>query len=572
MSLISIAVGHGGLGIHSALTQYAVDHVARLKSCAATSPQCQGGDTTAIACALERLYFKGDDGVDKGSLHPLSIVMPLGIDLDTFESANSCRRIRNAWSGAGSISGQGGFSERPAGWSYADDSVLNMPGASHDIWSRGSFNAALHRAEICDIIRKYVEETDILSGFLSFGSLGGGSGSGIGSYLSKLFADQYPKTLHVPIAIAPFSHGESGSQSLNMTLALSYYQEYCDGIILLQNDQQQEMCEQLFGGDSTSFNSFNEVCALNLFHGLRPPSSTCPISGGIRFHRPLHYITDGLCSYPSLKILNLHLMPLDRLDGSKNGSENVQQMVNQLADTLKADPTLGYCSTNEKVLFSPKEFTTQENLGHATKSNITSKEQIAIQDFCGYEKTAIKQTEAMNRFKTLSGVPVKSPDCQHIEVTEKGISSTATSGAEVTTASTVSFKLIKTNGKKRTNVTKYNIVAGIQLNIGGPLQESINLVDLYQDVLFWKYSTRPIQVIVRFQKIRLYRHHIAQLMLDLSGIRSHRFPIVRQFCHSWILLRQPRKCCMPQMPIYINTLNTDWNGMKSSTVLAMSRK
>lgn len=268
-----------------------------------------------------------------------------------------------------------------------------------------------------------------------------------------------------------------------------------DGIILLQNDCHRSLCEHLSGGNNKALNAINEVYALNLFHSLRPPATTCPISEIVKFHRPLDYITDGLCSYPSLKLLNLDMLPHKMLEEVNKDSLSLQQMASQLADTLKADPTLGDRLTNEKVSVLAKELNFQV-VPDSTKSRCTTGpvDQVLIQDFSGYKITNINQNQTTIKFMNAKCTPVMIPVLPNMGIMENGISRRRFPGCDVKATTTETFKLIKTVGKKRSNIIKYNVVAALQLNMGGLLREDINLADLYQDVLFWQHSTRPIQV------------------------------------------------------------------------------
>lgn len=45
---------------------------------------------------------------------------------------------------------------------------------------------------LIDAVRKEIETYDQLGGFLLFGSIAGGSGSGIGSYISEILRDEFP--------------------------------------------------------------------------------------------------------------------------------------------------------------------------------------------------------------------------------------------------------------------------------------------------------------------------------------------------------------------------------------------
>ena len=53
-------------------------------------------------------------------------------------------------------------------------------------------HGAEYHDKICDTIRKAVEMCDCLHGFLLMHSLGGGTGSGLGTATLKMLADYYP--------------------------------------------------------------------------------------------------------------------------------------------------------------------------------------------------------------------------------------------------------------------------------------------------------------------------------------------------------------------------------------------
>ncbi|EDO08061.1 Tubulin/FtsZ family GTPase domain protein [Babesia bovis T2Bo] len=513
MSLISIVIGNGGLGVHSSLTQYAADYVELLKTKADDLHEI---DSHIFRSALEKMYFIEKPNANDVELNPRSMVLALDNESTTSSHLNSCRRLQSfkecsdAQHSNGTKLSDKGNKVLTKPWSYLEKYILNIPESSSKIWSRGHFNAKSEGSNIRDVIRHLVEDVDSLSGFMSFASLGGGSGSGMGSYISTMLSDHYPKQLHLTTAIAPFHHGENAMQSLNMTLALSHHQEFSDGIIILQNDQMAEMSAQLFDAGSTSFDAFNEASALNILHALRPPSRTCPISGIERCNKPLHYMADGLCSNPSLKLLSLHLMPLQRFDLPKHNSTTIHQMLNHMADTLQALPMLYGGLEIEKHSSPTKETNIQESTAsQKNKKNNSLREPITIQDFSNFEKTEITKNESRNRFKPIAGVPILSPQSRDLEITDFGISSYNGDDKVITTPTT--FKLIKTNGNRRTNLTKYNVVAGIQVNIGGPINESVNVANIYQDVLFSKQTTRPIQVSYSPHDVGLFGNIVSQI-------------------------------------------------------------
>lgn len=68
-------------------------------------------------------------------------------------------------------------------------------------------------------------------------SLGGGTGSGLGSRLAEEVRDEMPKVPLLSVSILPLSMGENPAQCFNALLALATLQEVTDGILLYENDR-----------------------------------------------------------------------------------------------------------------------------------------------------------------------------------------------------------------------------------------------------------------------------------------------------------------------------------------------
>lgn len=56
---------------------------------------------------------------------------------------------------------------------------------------------------ITELLRKEAEACDNLGSFMVFNSLGGGTGSGLGSRVVELLEDQYPKTMRIVACVVP---------------------------------------------------------------------------------------------------------------------------------------------------------------------------------------------------------------------------------------------------------------------------------------------------------------------------------------------------------------------------------
>ena len=95
---------------------------------------------------------------------------------------------------------------------------------------------------IMEVIRNEVERCDMLGGFLVASSAAGGTGSGVGTYITETLKNHYPLSDILNHTILPFSSGEVSVQSYNTILTLSKLNDFSDGIIVVNNQDLDNIC------------------------------------------------------------------------------------------------------------------------------------------------------------------------------------------------------------------------------------------------------------------------------------------------------------------------------------------
>ncbi|KAF5830372.1 hypothetical protein DUNSADRAFT_14669 [Dunaliella salina] len=129
-------------------------------------------------------------------------------------------------------------------------------------------------------IRKECEDVDGAPDFLMLHSLGGGSGSGLGSRLLECLREEYPLNYIATVSVAPRPAGDSPMQSLNSTMALSFLQAYADIVMVFDN---QAMLEAAVKSQKTAnMADVNYHIALSALGALWPMSPGEPYSGAGR--------------------------------------------------------------------------------------------------------------------------------------------------------------------------------------------------------------------------------------------------------------------------------------------------
>ena len=147
-------------------------------------------------------------------------------------------------------------------------------------------------------------------------SLGGGTGSGLGTRLFSWIKDSFPLVNLLAVSCAGFAH-ESPVQNYNAVLALARLQTLCDGIILFNNEHlvnnntnSTAPSGATHGG--ASMNDINKDICFSLHGAFLPAASLNPASGvklksgaPISFNvEPLELIR-SLAPMPSLNVLQL---------------------------------------------------------------------------------------------------------------------------------------------------------------------------------------------------------------------------------------------------------------------------
>lgn len=98
-------------------------------------------------------------------------------------------------------------------------SITNDSGSGNN-WAVGYFSYGdTYREVIMDSIRKEAEKCDALSSFFMINSIGGGTGSGLGSFINEEIAVEYPDVYRFSTVICPSQDDDVVTSPYNRYLA-----------------------------------------------------------------------------------------------------------------------------------------------------------------------------------------------------------------------------------------------------------------------------------------------------------------------------------------------------------------
>uniref|UniRef100_A0A8C6GUZ9 Tubulin delta chain n=1 Tax=Mus spicilegus TaxID=10103 RepID=A0A8C6GUZ9_MUSSI len=159
-------------------------------------------------------------------------------------------------------------------WNYGQHTSFCQKQGSGNNWAYGySVHGPKHEESIMNLIQTEVEKCDSLSGFFIIMSMAGGTGSGLGAFVTQKLQDQYSSSLKMNQIIWPYGTGEVIVQNYNSILTLSHLYRSSDALLIHENDAVHKICAKRMNIKQISFRDLNRVLAHQLGSVFQPTYS-----------------------------------------------------------------------------------------------------------------------------------------------------------------------------------------------------------------------------------------------------------------------------------------------------------
>ena len=196
-------------------------------------------------------------------------------------------------------------------WKFKKENAVMMSGGSGNNWALGYFNnGPMLEDSVMEALRKESESCDNVRSLICFLSSGGGTGSGVGSYIIEKLGYFFPKKHIVCNLIIPFPKTESPAYLYNTVLSISKLYDSCDSIITFYNDFTYKQCMNLYKDSEFKFQELNNIIAKQLSTLFKSYGQTSFVPHYINNIVPsTSYKLISLKSYPFVKESSINLEP-----------------------------------------------------------------------------------------------------------------------------------------------------------------------------------------------------------------------------------------------------------------------
>ncbi len=182
--------------------------------------------------------------------------------------------------------------------------VKKLPGAANN-WARGYFVEGERVIDqIMNLVDDAVEKTQSLQGFMVTHSIGGGSGSGLGSLIIERLRERFPKKKLFTFSVAPSALiSDSSIEPYNAILSLQKIRDNSDIAVILDN-------EALFRIAKSKLSRGPTYMDLNHMIGLILSSVTASLRFPGRLNTDLGEFVTNLVPFPGNHFLSASFAPM----------------------------------------------------------------------------------------------------------------------------------------------------------------------------------------------------------------------------------------------------------------------
>ena len=186
--------------------------------------------------------------------------------------------------------------------------LVSGQGSFDNNWAKGHYGEGVHLAEsVVDAVRREVENTDCLQGIQLVQSLGGGTGSGLGSLLqSKLNEEYCTKTMKTYAVMPSWRESEAETNVYNTMLSIGPHIENGQLSVLFDNEALHGICKEQLQIEEPTYADLNRVMAADM----------AGVTSNMRFAGPdatdLRQMTVNLVPYPRIHFCLSGVAPLRR--------------------------------------------------------------------------------------------------------------------------------------------------------------------------------------------------------------------------------------------------------------------
>jgi len=217
----------------------------------------------------------------------------------------------------------------PSGKLFRPDSfVFGQSGAGNN-WAKGHYTEGAELIDsVLDVVRKEAEGCDCLQGFQVTHSLGGGTGSGMGTLLTGKIREEYPDRMLATFSVFPSPKvSDTVVEPYNATLSVHQLVENSDEVMVIDNEALYHICNKVLKLSTPNYADLNHLVSTAM-SGI-----TCSLRFPGQLNSDLRKLAVNLIPFPRLHFFMTGFAPLTAPNTAQYSNATVAELTGQMFDT-----------------------------------------------------------------------------------------------------------------------------------------------------------------------------------------------------------------------------------------------
>merc|ERR1712173_217553 len=233
-----------------------------------------------------------------------------------------------------------------------DNFVFGQTGAGNN-WAKGHYTEGAELIDsVLDVVRKEAEGCECLQGFQISHSLGGGTGSGMGTLLIAKIREEYPDRIMCTFSVFPSPKvSDTVVEPYNATLSIHQLVENTDEVMVIDNEALYDICFRTLKLTTPTYGDLNHLVSAAM------SGVTCGLRFPGQLNGDLRKLAVNLIPFPRLHFFMIGFAPLQARSSQNYRQLSVAELTTQMFDAKNmmcaADPRHGRYLTASAMFRGP---------------------------------------------------------------------------------------------------------------------------------------------------------------------------------------------------------------------------
>ncbi|KAI8665220.1 hypothetical protein LRP88_12748 [Fusarium phalaenopsidis] len=216
----------------------------------------------------------------------------------------------------------------PYGQFFRPDNFVFGQSSAGNNWAKGHYTEGAELVDqVLDVVRREAEGCDALQGFQISHSLGGGTGSGMGTLLISKIREEFPDRMMATFSVAPSPKvSDTVVEPYNATLSVHQLVENSDATFCIDNEALYEICKRTLKLANPAYGDLNHLVS-TVMSGV---STSLRFPG--QLNSDLRKMAVNMVPFPRLHFFMVGFAPLTGRGSHAFSAVSVPELTQQLFD------------------------------------------------------------------------------------------------------------------------------------------------------------------------------------------------------------------------------------------------